>query len=185
LSLPNVGFGQASNVTIFFLQDPMWITLDDSFHSRTAAEHQTWCGYKSENTWMSEAKRIGVMNLGKIEYRNRRLSKIYFTQSDETGDWSAEDEYSFGEGQRIVAVKRMVVHLGEGLRNEQQLVIRNGMLVKVSDNTRNLNGKPTNEVLLDSDYPAIVRTVAAFPFWGLVRDNYSQILSKGATCVPE
>jgi hypothetical protein len=144
-----------------------------------------WCGFRTEQLWNAEKKSMAnVLQFGKVDYVNGRVTFVYVTIGDESGDWTTIDKYTLDKDEALTSLERTIV-IPDGLKQEQLWSIRNGHATEEKSTNRNL---ATNAVVPDGDITVpdteeVITKMQNFPFWPLMREKRPDVLSKGRVCL--
>jgi hypothetical protein len=143
-----------------------------------------WCGYSNEAAWKADAESSNIYVQAVVEYKGDRVSAVYITETDESGDWARFDHYSLSRGGQIVRLDRLLNVIPERVRQHQIFNFKNGKPIQESStNTDPETGKPVDPSQHWVPEFPITANVDAFPFWGLLGSKRSEILSRGKACV--
>lgn len=160
----------AAATTVYFLEDPSGMQ---------------WCGYASRVRMEQQTQTLMAMVNGAADYRGRRLSTIKVSESDETGDWAVNDEYTIGPRGNVQTIRRTINIIPEDNSEEQLFDVRDGKIIKRKDSRRELrSGKPTEKTVDWFQPPRLISAVDSFPFSVLITTLKQSVLSKGELCVP-
>lgn len=169
LLMTRMGSGQQAAKKIFLLQDDT---------------HHQWCGFSAEAPWRAEAESLNTYVNAMAEYEGDRVSMVYVTTSDESGDWVLLDLYNLDSRERPVRLERKLNVIPEQLRREQIFLFKNGKPIQQSSTaTDPETGKPVDISRHWVPEFAITARSSAFPFWTLLRTRRSDILSQGKACL--
>src|ERR1700722_8039082 len=69
--------------------------------------HQ-WCRYGDESAWKADVDRTRAIRVGGLIYSKGKLTEIAFTQTAESGDWTAFDRYFIGKDGQPEKLERSV-----------------------------------------------------------------------------
>lgn len=148
--------------------------------------HKQWCGYASESRLRAQVQALGAMIVGGVDYKNGRVSSIHVTETDETGDWAVNDEYTFDEKGMIHGLTRTIDIIPEDNSEEQTFLIQNGKAIKQRSTHRELHtGKPTPKTVDWFKAPPVITDIKAFPFSALIIGNRQAMLPTDEVCIPE
>jgi hypothetical protein len=162
------GANRVTGKAVYFLEDDL---------------HKQWCGYASQSQFKAEVQSLKAMVVGGADYANGRVSRVRVTETDETGDWAVNDEYTFDKNERIQTLKRTTNILPEDTSEEQLFLIENGKAVKQRSTYRELRtGKATQKTVDWFHAPPVITNIRAFPFSPLIGSKRFEIWSKGEAC---
>lgn len=158
-----------TRMTVYFLRD-------DS--------HKQWCGYASESQFKAQIQSLQALTVGGANYEDGHLSTVRVTETDETGDWAVNDEYTFDKSGKIQTLKRTINILPEDNSEEQFFIIRNEKAIKQRSTYRELStGKATRKTVNWFHAPPVVTKIEAFPFSLLIDSKRIEVWSKGSACI--
>jgi len=164
------GEKRTPGVAVYFLRD-------DS--------HKQWCAYATESRFKVQVQALTAVVVGEADYVDGRRSFVRVTETDVTGDWAVNDEYTYNKSGQIKSLKRTINILPEDSSEEQLFVIENGRAVKQQSVYRELRtGKASQRSINWFKAPPVVTTTGAFPFSALIGSKLNQVRSKGTVCIP-
>jgi len=171
----NLAFGpsgqnQKAGKTLYFLKDEL---------------SQQWCGYSSETEFKAQVQERSAYVVGGADYADGHIVAVRFTQADDTGDWTVNDEYTLNTYGNITSLKRMIHIVSDDSSEEQRFIIKNGKVVPKSSVLRKLHlGSASQKSVSGFDAPRVITTTTDFPFWELMGSKGDAVWSKGSVCVP-
>jgi hypothetical protein len=146
--------------------------------------HQQWCGYSSEAKMKDQVQPLNALVLGCAKYVNGHVSVLRITETDETGDWAVNDEYTLNNAEKIVTLKRTINILPGNTSEEQLFIIENGKAAKQGSVYRELRTGRATQRSADWFQPLPVFTdKQAFPFSSLLIGKRFDVWAKGKVCV--
>jgi hypothetical protein len=147
--------------------------------------HRQWCAYASESRFKEQIQPLRALVVGAANYANGRLLALHLTQTDETGDWAVNDEYTCDKSGKIETLRRTINILPEDSSEEQLFVIHNGRALKQSSVHRELrSGKASQRSVNWFKAPPVMTDIEAFPFSALIGSRRGDVWSGGSVCVP-
>jgi hypothetical protein len=147
--------------------------------------HKQWCAYASESRFKAQIQSLRALVVGGADYADGRLLTIRLTETDETGDWAVNDEYTVNGSGKIQTLKRTVNILPEDSSEEQLFVIEKGSAVKQRSVYHELRtGKVTQKPVNWFQAPAVITDAEAFPFLPLIGSRRNEVWSRGSLCIP-
>jgi hypothetical protein len=145
-----------------------------------------WCGYASQSRFKAQVQPLRAEVFGKVDYRNSRVSRVYVTETDETGDWAVNDEYSVDDDGKLRTLKRTINILPEGTSEEQLFAMENGKANRRRSTYHELrSGRPTEKHVDWFEAPPVIASPQEFPFFALIAGKQQSIWSGGEVCVPD
>jgi hypothetical protein len=147
------------------------------------SEHQQWCAYKAESDWSSEVKSLNSPVVATLELADGRVSKVFLTEEDETGDWIVYDTYTLNENGAIEALKRTSNILSDDRKVQVTYAIKNGRAQEEAKTSRRLSTKeilPSQKDWLP-DVPVVTRA-QDLPFFPILEDMHPEVWPKGRKC---
>ena len=147
--------------------------------------HKQWCAYANESRFKTQIQSLKAMIVGGADYADGRLLTARVTETDETGDWAVNDEYTYNKSGKIQALKRTINILPEDFSEEQIFVIENGRAVKQRSVYRELRtGKVSQKSVNGFEAPPVITNTEGFPFSDLIGSKRYEVWSKGSVCIP-
>jgi len=144
-----------------------------------------WCAYASESRFKAQIESLKAVVVGGASYSDGRLLTVRVTETDETGDWAVNDEYTCDKSGKIQTLRRTINILPENSSEEQFFVIEKGRAVKQRSVYRELRtGKATGKSVNWFEAPPVITATEAFPFWPLLGARRDEVWSRGSVCVP-
>jgi hypothetical protein len=163
--------GTTEGKTVYFLKD---------------SAHKQWCAYASESQLRTQVQSLRAMVVGGVDYVGGRVSAVHVTQSDETGDWAVNDDYSVDEAGKIQRLRRTINILPEDNSEEQVFLLASATPFLQSSTHRELRtGKPTQKTVGWFHAPPVVASLRAFPFAALIGGGRQDAWANGTACVPD
>lgn len=159
------------------------ITVRTIYFLKDDASKQ-WCGYASESKFKDQIRLLRALDVGAADFQHFSLSTVHWTQTDETGDWAVNDEYSLNNKQEIRTLNRTINILPERLSEEQSFIIRDHTVIQQSDEHYELGTRQTTQKSVDwFKAPPVFTEVRYLPFSPLIVSKKSEIWSKGVACI--
>ncbi len=158
-----------------------YATVPDPRHWYLPAKQGQWCAYASEAARQKAADINFVYDSASARVVGGQVLSLRYFRSDESGDWSVIDDYSFRNGE-VSALTRTFNSLENG-RVVDSLVARNGRLVRTSRRHLSIYGNTPIKPKKGVDYDAHMSVYArldATPFFPVVFDKPKS----GALCKP-
>lgn len=146
---------------------------------------QQWCAYASESQFKAQIKERTAFVVGGADYADGRIVRVRVTETDETGDWTVSDDYSFDSDGNIESLKRVINILPEDSSEEQLFIIKNGKAVKQRSVRHKLRNLMARQKPVDGfQEPPVITSAANFPFADLIGGKREAVWSQGSVCLP-
>ncbi len=146
--------------------------------------HRLWCGYATESRFRVQVQTLKAPIVGTIDYSGGRVVAISLTQTDETGDWAVNDEYTLDAAGDVLTLRRKTNIIPEDISEEQAFRVSNGKATLRSSAYRLLSsGMPTDKRVDWFEPPSVIMKLRDFPFTSLLTVSRQDMLRVGGTCV--
>ena len=146
---------------------------------------QQWCGYANESQFKAQIKERTAFVVGDADYADGRMVRVRVTETDETGDWLVNDDYSFSSDGNIESLKRVINILPEDSSEEQLFIIKNGRAIKQRSSHHKLRNPKESQKPVDwFQEPRVITSPADFPFADLIGSKREAVWAQGSVCLP-
>lgn len=126
---------------------------------------EQWCKYSDEITWKRNIDVTKSMGVARVIWNPNSISKISMSETSETGDWIAYDEYQLNPSGDVTSLSRVINVVSEDASISQQFSRREGRLVLHSSSQKSLSSGSEQSMAIDwtPDLP-VFSSLAQFPF---------------------
>ena len=140
--------------------------------------HQ-WCRYGDESVWKADVDLARAIRVGGLMYSKGKLTEIAFTQTAESGDWTAFDRYLIGQDGQPEKLERSISVLPGDRKIRSVYSFNDGKPMRLSISIETLStGKPAAIGVSYVPPIPIVGRVRNFPFWRLIDAEFPKQIGK-------
>jgi hypothetical protein len=149
------------------------------------ADKPLLCGFVDKTRWLDAPKREDPQFVAVATAENTRVTSIVVQRSTE--DTATYDEYSLNDSGIVLEVKRTFDVVTARITSEQIWQVRNGKLVKISENWTEFKTHrplvPDHRLDGRAERPLVMR-LNEFPFAELITDQSPELWPTGRRCIP-